>query len=85
VIFVLWLTTIAGLIELNGRLPGRIKFAGEGGRPKPLVILGELKSSISSLNIIPVDTERIIAPKLLNENFCSDTNIMHYSMRQDGI
>jgi len=83
--FALWLTTIAGLIELNGRLPGRIKFAGDGGRPKPLVIFGELKSSISSLNIIPVDTERIIAPKLLNGNFFSETDIMHYSARQDGI
>jgi len=30
--------------------------------------LGELKSSISSLNIIPVDTERIIAPNLLNKD-----------------
>ena len=63
-----WLTTIDGHIELNGRLPGRIKFAGDGGSPKPLVMLGELKSSISSLNIIPVDSERIIAPNLLNKD-----------------
>lgn len=62
------LTTIVGHIELNGRLPGAIKFAGDGGSPKPLVILGELKSSISSLNIIPVDFERIIAPNLLNKD-----------------
>lgn len=66
------LTTIAGLIELNGRLPGRIKFAGDGGSPKALVILGELKSSISSLNIIPVDLERIIAPNLLNKDACKE-------------
>lgn len=57
-----------GHIELNGRLPGRMKFGGDGGRPKPLVILGELKSSISSLKIIPVEFERIIAPNLLNKN-----------------
>lgn len=62
------LTTIVGHIELNGRLPGRIKFAGDGGSSKALVILGELKSSISSLNIIPVDSERIIAPSLLNKD-----------------
>lgn len=62
------LTTTDGHIELNGRLPGRMKFAGDGGRSKPLVILGELKSSISSLNIIPVEFERIIAPNLLNKD-----------------
>lgn len=55
---------IVGVIELSGHLPGSIKFAGEGGKSNPLVIFGELKSSISSLNIIPVDFERIIAPNL---------------------
>jgi len=71
------LTTIVGLIELNGRLPGRIKFAGDGGSSKPLVILGELKSSISSLNIIPVDFERIIAPNLLNKDACEETAVLY--------
>lgn len=51
-------------MELIGLFPGRMKFAGEAGKSNPLVIFGELKSSISSLNIIPVDLERIIAPKL---------------------
>ena len=58
------LTTIVGLIELKGLFPGLMKFAGDGGTPNALVIFGELKSSISSLNIMPVDSERIIAPKL---------------------
>lgn len=54
-------------MELIGLFPGRMKFAGEGGKPNPLVIFGELKSSISSLNIIPVDLDRIIAPRLSDE------------------
>lgn len=55
---------IVGDIELNGRFPGLMKLTGDGGMPKALVILGELKSSISSLNMIPVEFERNIAPNL---------------------
>lgn len=38
----------------NGRFPGLMKLDGEGGIPKAFVMLGEEKSSISSLNSIPV-------------------------------
>lgn len=41
-----------------------MKLAVEGGTPKPLIIRGELKSSISSLNIIPDTVERTSDPKL---------------------
>ena len=58
------LTKIVGVIELNGLFPGFIKFVGEGGKSKAFVMFGELKSSISLLNIIPLDFDRINAPKL---------------------
>lgn len=57
---------MVGTIELSGLFPGLIKFAGDGGRSNPFVIPGALKSSIWSLNIIPVDFDRIMAPKLIN-------------------
>ena len=57
-------TTIVGVILDKGRLPGRIKLAGLGGRPKKLMTLGEAKSSISSLRIIPVSSDINEAPKL---------------------
>jgi hypothetical protein len=41
-------------MEDNGRFPGLMKLDGEGGMPKAFVMLGEEKSSISSLNNIPV-------------------------------
>lgn len=44
--------------------PGLMKLAGEGGTPNWLVMLGELKSSISSLNMIPLTCERTLEPKL---------------------
>lgn len=44
--------------------PGWIKLLGEGGIPNPLVMYGELKSSISSLKIIPVDRDMTLEPKL---------------------
>lgn len=46
------------------QLPGAMKFAGEGGIPNPLIMLGELKSSISSLNMIPLTLDRTSEPKL---------------------
>lgn len=55
---------IDGHMEDNGRFPGTIKLAGEGGMLKPLVRLGEEKSSISSFRIIPVLSEAKPAPKL---------------------
>lgn len=45
-------------------LPGLMKLFGEGGTPKPLVMNGELKSSISLLRIIPVNLDLTLEPKL---------------------
>ena len=47
----------------KGRLPGLMKFAGDGGTPKSFVIFGDEKSSIWSLKIIPVDGDIISDPK----------------------
>lgn len=58
------LTIIVGDMELSGLLPGTIKLVGEGGKPNALATFGVLKSSIWSLNIIPVDFDRINAPSL---------------------
>lgn len=55
---------MVGAIELKGLFPGFIKLVGEGGTSKAFVIFGELKSSITSLNIIPVDSDRNFAPNL---------------------
>lgn len=41
-----------------------MKLFGEGGIPNPLVMCGELKSSISSLKMIPVDRDMTLEPKL---------------------
>lgn len=41
-----------------------MKLFGEGGTPKPFVMCGELKSSISLLRIIPVDLDMTLEPKL---------------------
>ncbi len=41
-----------------------MKLLGEGGMPKPLVMLGDEKSSISSLKITPVCGDITIDPKL---------------------
>lgn len=59
----------AGHMEDIGRFPGLMKLAGEGGMPNALVILGEEKSSISSLNKIPVLFPVTPEPNLKNEIF----------------
>lgn len=41
-----------------------MKLAGEGGTPNWLMMLGELKSSISSLNRIPLARDSTLEPKL---------------------
>lgn len=41
-----------------------MKLLGEGGTPKPFVMFGELKSSISLFRSIPVDRDRTLEPKL---------------------
>ena len=61
-------TTMVGVIELIGLLQGLIKLFGDGGKSNPLVIFGALKSSISSLKIIPVELDRNLAPILFKEN-----------------
>lgn len=58
---------IDGHMDDRGRLPGLIKFAGEGATLKKLVLLGEEKSSISLFKIMPVLFEIIQLPKLHNE------------------
>lgn len=44
-----------------------MKLFGEGGTPKPFVMSGELKSSISLLRSIPVDLDMTLEPKLQEE------------------
>lgn len=58
------LVKMEGHIEDNGRLPLNIKFAGEGGIPKIFVMFGDEKSSISSLNMIPVRDPLLLDPNL---------------------
>lgn len=41
-----------------------MKLLGEGGTPKPLVMSGELKSSISLFRRIPVEPDMTLEPKL---------------------
>lgn len=63
-LLVVALTTMVGVIEDNGRLPGLMKLAGLGGTPKALVTLGDEKSSISSFRMMPVCSDVNPAPKL---------------------
>ena len=51
-------------MEDRGRFPGFMKLFVDGGKLKSLVMLGEEKSSISSLKITPVDGDMIREPKL---------------------
>ena len=46
-------SAMTGVIDERGRLPGRMKFMGEGTKPKALVTLGMEKSFISLFIIIP--------------------------------
>lgn len=41
-----------------------MKLFADGGTPKPFVMSGELKSSISLLRMIPVDLDITLEPKL---------------------
>ena len=60
--------TIFGLFDKaeyeDGSSPGLMKLFGDGGRLNSLVMLGDEKSSISSLKMIPVDGDMIRDPKL---------------------
>lgn len=55
-----------------------MKLLGEGGIPKSLVMYGELKSSISSLKMIPVDPDMTLEPKLKDRRMDSGTSLMLY-------
>jgi hypothetical protein len=57
-------TTMVGVMDDSGRLPGLMKLAGLGGTPKKLVVLGDEKSSISLFIMMPVCSEIHPAPKL---------------------
>lgn len=59
-----------GLWLLIGRLPGRMKFAGDGGNPKAFGWCGVEKSSISSFHRIPVEGEATKAPRLEHVGYC---------------
>jgi len=58
------LTMMVGVMEDWGLLRGWRKFGLDGGRSKELFLPGKLKSSISSLKMIPLVGERIRLPKL---------------------
>ena len=52
------------LTKQSTKIPGLMKLFGDGGRLNSLVMLGDEKSSISSLKMIPVDGDMIRDPKL---------------------
>ena len=56
-------STMTGEMEDSGRLPGRMKFAGDGMKPNALLVLGMLKSFISLLRIRPVSGTTTCEPK----------------------
>lgn len=58
------LMRIAGHTDDIGALPGAIKLAGDGGKPKKFDFPGTEKSSISSFSKMPVRGEMILQPKL---------------------
>ena len=62
-------TTMVGVMDDRGRLPGRMKLAGLGGTPKKFVVLGDEKSSISLFMMTPVCSEMNPAPKLCSKKF----------------
>lgn len=57
------LVIISGVMEDKGLLFGSIKFAGAGGSLSGDISVGIEKSPISLLRTIPVEGERIPAPK----------------------
>ena len=63
--FPVWLSMMmVGHVDERGIFPGLMKLFGEGGMPKPEVMLGEEKSSISSFMMIPVFGDMNTEPKL---------------------
>jgi len=57
-------TTIVGVIDERDRFPAASLFASEGGRSNEFLKVGNEKSSIPELRIIPVLGEAMPAPKL---------------------
>ena len=57
-------TTMVGAMDDRGLFPGSIKFAGDGRMPHSLTLFGDEKSSMSSLNKIPVLWPYMPEPKL---------------------
>ena len=55
---------MTGLMDESGRLPGRMKLAGEGTKPKELFALGVEKSSISLFMMMPVSGTMRREPKV---------------------
>lgn len=53
-------TIMLGFIEERGLLPGAMKLAGDGCRPKKLITPGDEKSSITLFMTIPV--LRVVKP-----------------------
>jgi hypothetical protein len=56
---------ILGHMDDRGRFPGNMKFAGDAGTPKKLMVPGVEKSSISLLYRIPVLEPITFEPKLV--------------------
>ena len=74
---------MTGQVEERGLFKGRIKLLGEGGTPKELVTLGELKSSISLLKMIPVWGDITTAPKLQNNKSIKSIRQVEYQITSD--
>lgn len=70
---------IIGVMEDNGLLFGSIKLVGAGGNFSGDISVGMEKSSISSLITIPVEVERIPAPKCRFTLVVSDTAFLSAS------
>jgi hypothetical protein len=70
---------IIGVMEDNGLFLGSIKLVGAGGSFSWDISVGMEKSSISLLITIPVEIERIPAPKCQFTDVVSDTAFLSAS------
>ncbi len=57
------MVTMVVEMDDTGRLPGRMKFCGDGAKPKALLTLGLLKSSIWLFMTMPVSGTMTCEPK----------------------
>lgn len=74
--------TIIGVMEERGLLFGWIKFAGAGGSLSEDISVGIEKSPISLLRTIPVEGERMPAPKCPFTVVVNDTAFLSSSTMQ---